>query len=287
MTAKIRGADQLYGKKFMAFHHLSMNVTKNFNIGLFESEISYGRGADSTIIDINYLNPIIFYRDVESQLGSADNALLGLDFKANFLRHFSLYGQIVLDEFYLREILRQRGYWSNKQAAQFGLKYIDVAGVKNLDLQFETNIVRPYVYSHFSIYTNYSNYQQPLAHPLGANFYEFIGIARYQPTGRLNLIGKAFYTKYGADTGGSDWGGNIFIPYTQHPNAYGNYIGQGVSTNLIFINFNAIYQLRHNLFIDMGLIYRQTTSAMASMDTKSTIVSLGIRWNIAQRLNEF
>jgi hypothetical protein len=287
MTATIRGADQLYGKKFLAFHHLSLNVTKNINIGLFESEVSYGRGADSTSIDINYLNPVIFYRDVESQLGSADNALLGLDFKANFLKHFSLYGQIVLDEFYLKEILAHRGYWSNKQAIQLGIKYIDVAGVRNLDYQLEANVVRPYVYSHFSNYTNYTNYQQPLAHPLGANFIEFINILRYQPTGRLNLIAKVFYTKYGADTAKSDWGGNILIPYTQHPNAYGNYIGQGVSTRLMYMSLDATYQMKHNFFIDVGFIYRQTNSVITSMNTKSTIFTLGIRWNIAQRLNEF
>ena len=47
----------------------------------------------------HYLIPIIFYRSIEQSLGSADNSVIGLDFKANFLRHFQLYGQFVLDEF--------------------------------------------------------------------------------------------------------------------------------------------------------------------------------------------
>lgn len=71
-------------KKFLAFHHLSLNLTKNINIGMFESVV-FGRAdvSGNNTFDINYLNPIIFYRSAEIQMGSQDNALLGADFKIN------------------------------------------------------------------------------------------------------------------------------------------------------------------------------------------------------------
>ena len=53
---------------------------------------------------------------------------------------------------------------------QLGAKYIDAFGIKNLDLQLEYNRVRPFTYSHRDSVANYTHYNQPLAHPLGANF---------------------------------------------------------------------------------------------------------------------
>ena len=52
-----------------------------------------------------------------------------------------------------------------------GFKYIDAFKIKNLDLQGELNYVRPFTYSHFDSVANYSHYNQPLAHPLGREFF--------------------------------------------------------------------------------------------------------------------
>ncbi len=280
-------ADDLFPKKYFAFHHLSVNLTRNLNIGVFESVV-YGRDSvGNGRFDLNYLNPIIFYRSVEQQLGSLDNSIVGLDFKWNFLRHFSLYGQFVLDEFLLSRVKERKGWWANKQAGQIGLKYIDVAGIPNLDLQLETNIARPYTYSHETIYTSYSHYNLPLAHPLGANFYETIGILRYQPLDRLQLIGKLIYAKYGTDEPGTNWGTNVRKSYKNIQQEFGNKIGQGVSTQLAYADFTASYMLKHNLFIDAKAVVRRLNSANDELDLNSYIGFLALRWNIAQRLQEF
>ena len=78
-------------------------------------------------------------------------------------------------------------------AYRLGVKYVDAFNIKNLDLQFETNRVRPYTYSHFDSVANYTHYNQPLAHPLGANFQEYIGILKYQPAPRWYINAKAIY----------------------------------------------------------------------------------------------
>jgi hypothetical protein len=280
-------ADAVFPKKYFAFHHLSVNLTKNLNIGIFEAVI-FGRG-DSTQrngLDLNYLNPIIFYRSVEQQIGSEDNALLGLDFKWNFLRHFSLYGQLMLDEFLLKEIKARNGWWANKQAGQIGLKYIDVAGLANLDLQVEMNIARPYTYTHETPYTSYAHYNQPLAHPLGANFHEVIGILRYQPINRLQLAGKLVYAEYGADTPDANWGSNVLLPYQTRVQEYGNEIGQGVKNYFAFADFTASYQLSHNLFIDLKQIARKVNTSLP-VRQNTLFTSFALRWNIPQRAYEF
>lgn len=311
LIAQKRNADQVYPKKYLALHHLSLDVTSNFNIGVFESVVA---GSASNRFELQYLNPIIFYRAIEQQVGSPDNAMLGLDFKWNILHTAQLYGQVVLDEFKLSEVRSGNGWWSNKQAVQVGAKYIDVAGIRNLDLQLEVNYIRPYTYQHESYYTAYTNYQQPLAHPMGANLTEVLGVLSYQPLPRLNLVAKAFYTEQGLDFGYdassniittgplsndapgagfttgriANYGGNPLVPYNSHPMDFGNRTGQGNKSRLLHTDFTATYQPRLNLFLDAKLIARhQTYSLTPAANVNEVYASLAVRWNIAQRLHEF
>ncbi|MDJ1495898.1 hypothetical protein QNI19_23390 [Cytophagaceae bacterium DM2B3-1] len=300
--------DYLRSKKYFAFHHLSINLTRNLNVGVFES-IMFGRPDDRRRFryDFHYYNPIIFYRYVEQQLGSDDNAGLGMDFKWNIKRHVQLYGQVMLDEFLLSHVRARDGWWGNKQAIQLGAKYIDVLNIRNLDLQTELNIVRPYTYTHtltkvqnspgstdssMVSFTNYVHNNLPLAHPLGANFVEWIGILRYQPVKRLQLTGKLIITKYGADQANGDgtttnWGGNIRLDYDTHEKEYGNTIGQGVRTNIVFADMTASYMIKHNLFVDGKLTIRRLDSALPERNLNSVIAYLNLRWNIPQRLQEY
>ncbi len=289
MTAQVLNADGLRPKKYLAKHHLSLNVSKNFNLGVFETVVFGQRDTlTNNSFDLNYLNPIIFYRLVEQQLGSPDNVLLGADLKWNFARSFSLYGQFILDEFLIREIRANRGWWANKYAGQIGLKYINAFTIKNLDLQAEFNFARPYTYTQDNNFKSYTHYQQPLAHPLGANFYEFVGILRYQPLPKLNFTGKAFYANYGLDTNGLNWGGNLLLDNRTRVQEYGNRIGQGLNTRTIFLDATLSYQAWHNVFVELKQVVRRSQNDDATMLYKNTtFTSLGLRMNIAPRLHEF
>lgn len=281
--------------KYFAFHHLSINITDNLNIGLFES-VTFSR-ADSVQdnrFDLNYLNPVIFIRAIEQNRASLDNVILGIDTKWNLFGKLQLYSQVVLDEFLLRDFLAMEGDWRNKQALQLGAKYINAFGISNLDLQGEFNLVRPYTYTHFDRdnnngerFSNYQHFGQALAHPLSANFKEFIGIARYQPIPKLNLTGKLMYTDLGEDRPGENWGGNLFLDYVTREQDLGNTTGQGVNAKLLFGSFTASYQLKHNLFIDLKQIIRRFDSEIDTRDHNTNFTSLSLRWNIPQRLNEF
>ncbi len=291
LTARKLREDAVYPKKYLALHHLSFDVTPNFNIGLFEAEV---HGQPNGRLELQYLNPIIFYRAIEQQVGSADNALLGLDFKWNLFHTAQLYGQVVLDEFKLSEIRSGNGWWANKQAVQFGGKYVDVAGIRNLDLQGEVNYIRPYTYEHDSYYTAYTHYNQPLAHPMGANLTEVLGVLSYQPLPRLMLVAKAIYTVQGLDysytAAGNvvNYGGNPLLPYYPRPMEYGNRTGQGNQSKLLHTDFTATYQPRLNLFLDAKLIARkQTYSLTPTANNNEVYASVALRWNIAQRLHEF
>jgi hypothetical protein len=277
-----------FPKKYLVSHRLAFNIGKHLNLGIYES-IIFGRedSLGNNHFELSYLNPVIFYRSLEQQNGSLDNALLGLDFKWNFLKRFSLYGQWIFDELIVKEFTSGSGWWGNKFGYQLGLKYIDVFNVSNLDLHLEHNAARPYTYTHSSIYSNYANYRQPIANPLGANFREFITILRYQPIPRLSLTGKWIYASYGLDTLNSNWGQDILKDYRTREQDYNNTIGQGVATTLNFYDFTATYMMKQNIFVDLKAIYRKQGSTEASFEQSSSIYSLVFRMNIAQRLQEF
>jgi hypothetical protein len=259
------GADILIPKKYAAMHHLDMAVTKWLNIGLFEGVV-FGRKDH---FEFGYLNPVIFYRSIEQQNGSFDNAVAGLDAKANVAHRFQFYGQLLLDEFKLSEIKAGNGWWGNKFAYQMGAKYIDAFSVKNLDLQMEMNRVRPFTYSHRDSVANYTHYNQPLAHPYGANFQEIIGIVRYQPAARWMLHAKAKYYRQGKDTGSVNYGGNIFLPNIPpyRTSEYGFSVGSGVKNKIAYASLLLSYEWKPNLFLEVNAVYRKLSASGISDNT--------------------
>lgn len=262
--------------KFMVFHHLNVNVTKNFNLGLFET-VMFGNRK----FDMNYLNPVIFYRFVEGLVGSSDNAIVGADFKLNLLKSISFYGQLILDEFNRKENQKE-GWYGQKNAGQLGLKYIDAFTLKQFDIQGEFNYARPYTYSHYTTYSNLVNYNLPIAHPLGANFREFIVKGRYQPINRLYLRATHMWNSKGYDDALANWGGDITRNYREdRPLEFGNQIGQGFKIETSLTNFEASYMLWHNLFLDSSFQMRRQR-ALGEKLTKENLFKFGLRWNAFQ-----
>jgi hypothetical protein len=285
-SAEIPGGDKLLPKKYAAMHHLDVAVTKWMNIGLFEGVV-FGRKDK---FDFGYLNPIIFYRSIELQNGSFDNSVAGLDVKANIAHRFQVYGQLLLDEFKLSEIKAGNGWWGNKFGIQLGAKYIDAFNIKNLDLQIEHNRVRPFTYSHRDSVANYTHYNQPLAHPLMANFSELIGIARYQPAPKWLIQAKMIIYTQGRDSSAESYGSNIFLPHVPpyRNNDYGFSIGSGWKTNVFYSSLLVSYELRENLFLEVfGVFRKQDTKTPPIMSDKTTIVSFGVRWNMHRREFDF
>lgn len=281
-SAEIPGGDKLLPKKYAAMHHLDAAFTKWLNIGLFEGVI-FGR---KDRFDFGYLNPIIFYRSIEQQNGSFDNSVVGLDVKANLPHRIQLYGQLSIDEFLLSEIKKNRGWWANKWGIQIGAKYIDAFGIKNLDLQFEHNRVRPFTYSHRDSVANYTHYNQPLAHPLGANFKEYIGIARYQPVPKWLAVAKIIYYQQGRDNSSQSFGSNIFLPNVP-PYRIGDFgynTGSGWKTNVTYASFLLSYEWKENFFLELNAVYRKEETVTAPItSTNTSIVSFGVRWNMHRR----
>jgi hypothetical protein len=272
------GLQQTFKTKYSSMQYLSWNATKRINISFFEAIVWQGNDTNRVRgFDINYMNPVAFYRPTEYSLGSPDNAFVGTSFKVKLPLQLQLYGQVMLDEFVLHELLARKGWWGNKYGLQAGLKAFDLFGIKNLSMLTELNYVRPYTYSHGSVQQNYAHFNQPLADPLGANFEEFIGILDYR-VNRFIIELKGVAALTGRDTSGKDFGQNIFLPYTSRVQDYGNYLGQGRKTAIGTAEFRVGYLLypRLNLKLELGTQYHTIrASGLAPQDYE--VFTIGIK----------
>lgn len=271
-------------RKYAALHHLSLNVAQNLTLGVWENVV-FDR-QDSTVTDryeIDYMNPLIFYRAVEHGLNSSDNVLLGMDWKWNFKKRFSFYGQFVLDEFIKDEFFKATSSWVNKWGYQAGLKYINALGVNNLDAQLEVNQVRPYVYSHYSASQNWIHYNQALAHPLGANFRESIAIIRYQPSNRWCVDARYSFSTQGIDSSKTttNFGGDITRGNRNITNRDQVTMFQGVKNTIAALSVDVHYMIWHNLFLDAGVFIRNQNNALMTTSLQTTLFRLGMRLNLA------
>ena len=279
--------DKAFLTKYMANHYLSWNVSKRLNIGLFESVLwtnSNDRG-----FDVNYLNPIIFYRAIEFETGQgAGNAIVGAAAKYKFSDNVNVYGQFVLDEFSLSDIKGGKKSWKNKYGYQIGLKYYNAFKVDNLFLQFEYNRVRPYTYSHNTIVLNYGHNSQSMAHLWGANFSEAIFIGRYNykrwyADAKFVAGSKGFDYNDGIDD--FSYGGDIYRNYNDRPFDEGVDVGQGLKATIFHAELQSGYVVNPatNLKLFAYLSYRNfdpNATTVSTFKNDTLWFSLGLRTDL-------
>lgn len=282
--------------KYSTMHYLSFNAAKWWTVGAFESIVWEGRSDSvSRGYDLAYLNPLIFLRPVEYGMGSSDNALMGFSSSIRPFRGLTLYGNVVIDEFLFGKFtagIRRSitgdstilvGARENKQGYQLGVKYHEPFGLKNLSALAEANIVRPYTYAHGSRNQSYTHMSQSLAHPLGANFIEWVAAATWQPE-RWNIGVRILYHKKGYSDSTRNYGEEpmAYLPSLNDPSwAYDNKVAQGISQNVANIITDVQYELipEWDLRACGSLHYRYSSGRMES---NQLFVSLGIRtafWN--------
>lgn len=274
--------------KFTTTHYLSWNVSKKISIGLFESIVWQ---AKDTLLnrgfDLNYINPIIFYRPVEFQQGSADNAIMGLNVSLDLGQQTKMYGQFMIDEFLLDEIKADSGWWANKYGAQIGVKSFNLAGVSGLDAQTEFNVVRPFTLSHGAVVQNYGHDNASLAHPYGANFWEWTSFVNYRMD-KWRFSMQLNIAEHGEDSVSYlSYGGNIFQTYSNRRGDYNHELGQGVKTKILYTQLKASRLLSEkiNLWGEVGYVYRRRKNAQAF--EQNNYVYIGIKSNLWNRYTDY
>ncbi len=281
-----------YQKKYTALHYLSFAITNRFEAGLFE--VVNWQGRDSTHhrgFDINYLNPVIVYRAVEWTMGSPDNVLMGANLNYRFGKATYVYGQFIMDEFSLSEVKSwSDGWWANKMGWQIGAKtWIPLQPAtrnRYIFLQTEFNAVRPYTYSHWTSKQNYGHYNQPLAHPLGANFMEWVNFIRLR-WDRVIVEGRYSWAQFGSDFNGSNYGHNIFLSTMDRVSNYDVFISDGLLNTLTYKTLTTSYLVNSasNFNIFLKLTDRHQVTELK--DKHDLMFQFGVRSSIRNIYYDF
>ena len=288
-TNSLDNWDQMgYPKKYLSSHYLSVNISPKIKISLFESVIWRTNHAPGSNGFDNYLNPIALLRPIEYSLNSADNVLVGLNASYTLSSSY-LYGQLILDEFSV-DYFGSKNSWANKYGYQIGYKFFNPLDINRLTIQVEFNLVRPYTFAHNNPSQNYAHYNQPLAHPLGANFSEFLFMADYKWK-RFVIDAKLISAKYGGQISDSpiSYGSDLYMAtgnFAQEANLINIGTGrpsdndiemfQGNLTTIKSGSFNFAYIINPltNLKINLGVTFRSFNDDYENLETK--FINFGI-----------
>ncbi len=294
-TASVLGEG--FRRKYLAAHHLSILIGKSMELGFFEAIVWQARDSVSYRgFDFNYLNPIIYYHSVQWNLGSPDNSLIGTSFKWKISNHITFYNQLLLDDFDLAKSKGKKGFYRNKYAYQLGLKYFNVLNISGLSVQAEYNEVWPYTYNHKLPVMNYAHFNQPLAHPLGANFREALLLLQYNH--RRWFAGfELMYVLTGIDSASGNVGQDVYRSDYAIPNSfdfngkfvgtYGNYVGQGVESTILIsiLKLNYLINRNNNLRAEISYTYRNQT--IDGISSPTNFITFGFKTSLFNHYFDF
>ena len=294
--------DQIgYPKKYMSSHHLSYNLSSKFNISIYESVIwRMNHAPGSRGFDVNYLNPISLLRPIEFSLNSPDNVLIGISSKYIFNKSY-LYSQLIVDEFSLEDLKKNNGFWGNKYGYQIGFKKFNSLSINNLTFQVEYNYVRPYTYAHHNPQQNYAHYNQPLAHPLGANFSEILYILHYKIK-KLEILAKYVSAQYGGKiiNDPTSYGNDLFYStgnYAEEndlvnmgsgrPSDFGIEMYQGNHSFVKYLNFSSSYVVNPLTNLKLSLSYTLRNFKNDHEQINTSFISFGLITDLFNNYYDF
>ena len=260
---------------------LDWHATKNLNIGLFNAVISSIQNDDNeTQYGLTHFSPIIFAHASTSPSGLKNNDIYGLNVKYTITPTVDAYAQFMLDN-------TGSADWEKRYGYQVGIRAGNLFKVNGWSGQLEFNAVRPYTYASDTITTVYAHNNQPLAHPLGANFKEGIFITDYSYK-RWWVRLEVLTARYGIDSSTSvDFGRDIYKPLSNHSTENDVTTGQGLNTKLYYGDLRLAYILnkKTNLRVETGAVYRNEKNMLS--DYTDVYFYLGIRFTFRKLIYDF
>jgi len=269
-------------RKWAAFHYIDWNITKRASLGFFNALITEEANDSANLhgFDFNYINPLLFSAGIQPMGTPTDHTLLGLNAKYKILNKTTVYGQLLFDEAEGKSL-------SSKQAVQIGLRGSDLFTLPRLNYLLEYNTAKPYTYANSLPINSYTQFREPLAHPFGANFKEYIAMINYSIK-RFDFQVEVIDAKYGVDNMGLNYGKNIVKSENAAlPTNIEMSTGQGLATTLKYAEGTIAYLLnpKYNLRLELTGLLRHESNALS--ENKTTVISFGLKGSFRNLYHDF
>lgn len=270
-----KDATKTWNKKYLAMHRGVLEFEKvGLELGFSEMIV---QTRTNNGLDWNYLNPVIFYRAIERDLNSPDNAFIAFDAKWKKNR-WVWYGQLVLDEFSFGAMFGNRNSYLNKYGNQLGFYYRPNSDAfKQSFVQLEYNASRPFMYSH-NTPNYYSHFNQALAHPLESNFREltfrFFGVPKIAQRWTFSTTGMIAWKGYNSN--GQNFGSDFRHAYNTAADRENSPMLQGAKQRRVNWFTTAAFYLQPNAKIELTHRFFQTVGHQAAT---RNYLALSIKYN--------
>lgn len=198
--------------KNIATHNLNINFSNAFKLGLWESII-----MSDNPFSFTYLNPLSFLTSADLSTGkeqtTENNSLIGIEAEIIPVKNLSFQTSLLVDDLTFGTLGKNDSLNENKYGWQFGAQWVNRL---NVNLAIEFTHLDPFVYSHRSNKSTYTNRSMSLGHALPPNSDEIAARAGYEIGNKLRFTLLYQHQRSGegiiVDTAGrliANYGGNI------------------------------------------------------------------------------
>lgn len=209
--------------KYIAAHRLTVNFSNVFRAGFFESVII----AESPF-NFTYLNPLSFLRSADYNAGelfggNRNNSVMGFDMEIHPVKNLAFQGSILIDDLNFSTLFKNEtdstASNDNRFGYQLGCMWTNAFTLPQLTASIEYTRLDPFVYSHRTNKSQYTNWTLPLGHNLSPNSDEIaLKLSAYiykrlnvkftyqhqRSAGRLILHGDTLIENWGGDINRGD-----------------------------------------------------------------------------------
>ncbi|MCU7494995.1 MAG: hypothetical protein HF314_00620 [Ignavibacteria bacterium] len=253
LQGEITTADE----KYMGYHRLGLNISRDFSIGLGELVV-YSRRS----IDLSYLNPFNFYKSTEHANQDRDNSMLFFDVANYSIKGLKLAGSVFIDDIDFGKI--GSGWYGNQTAYDLYLRSFNLYGLFPLDFAFEYLRVEPYVFTHRITDNNFTNMSYSLADPILPNSDMFLLALNYRPGIRLSFKAEVRFSRHGANLFGADgrlvrnFGGDVNYGYRLGDPTEVHFL-EGEREYYRMISFSSVFEPVKNYYISGRVLFQNNS----------------------------
>ncbi len=163
-------------------HYLGITFSNSFRLGLWESVV-----ISEQPFSFTYLNPVSFLTSADLSSGdestTKNNALMGIEAEFVAARGLSFQGGLLIDDLTFGTLFEDDSLNENKFGFQLGAMWNPLPG---LTITGEYTYLDPFVYSHRSNKSTYTNRENSLGHALAPNSDEIALQVRFRPLWNLH-----------------------------------------------------------------------------------------------------
>jgi hypothetical protein len=268
--------------KNIVSHYLGINFSQAFRIGLWESVV-----ISEQPFSFTYFNPVSFLTSADLSSGdestTKNNAILGIELEVTPARNISFQASLLIDDLTFGTLFEDDSLNENKFGWQIGTMW---TGLPGLTLSLEYTHLDPFVYSHRSNKSSFTNRGYSLGHALPPNSDEIALQMQYNPTPDISAN---FTYRHQRSADGVELNENGTLKAN-----YGGYINYGLGDAYLrtnnFLNgnrinrdyfiLNASYQFIRQFYLQARLEYRYTDKISESRTVDDFIMDLGVRFDL-------